>query len=106
MVSSQWRWAPAPPRPPQESNVASLVGRLLLTRFAPASVIVSERGDVVYIHGRTGAYLEPAAGQPRNNILDTTANGIAKEFPFLPTPFDGRNRVHVDCGEAGANPCN
>ncbi len=29
-----------------------------------------------------------------------TANGIAKEFPFLPTPFDGRDRRHVDPKEA------
>ncbi len=39
-------------------------------------------------------------------ILDVTANGIAGEFPFLPTPHDGRNRQHIDCGETGANPCN
>jgi hypothetical protein len=25
--------------------------------------------------------------------------GIAAEFPFLPTPFDGRNRRHIDPGE-------
>ena len=35
-----------------------------------------------------------------------TANGIATDFPFLPTPHDGRNRRHIDCGETGANPCN
>jgi len=29
-----------------------------------------------------------------------TANGIAKEFPFLPTPFDGRDRRHIDPKEA------
>lgn len=34
-----------------------------------------------------------------------TANGIYKVFPYLPTPFDGRNRRHIDCGETGANPC-
>lgn len=32
--------------------------------------------------------------------------GIEPVFPFLPTPYDGRNRRHVDCGEVGANPCN
>jgi hypothetical protein len=38
---------------------------------------------------------------------DITANGIARNFPFLPTPYDGKNRVHVDCGETGpgGNPC-
>jgi hypothetical protein len=25
--------------------------------------------------------------------------GVTDEFPFLPTPFDGRNRRHVDPGE-------
>jgi len=38
--------------------------------------------------------------------LDVTANGIAAEFPFLPTPHDGRDRRHVDCDELGANLCN
>lgn len=31
---------------------------------------------------------------------NTTDNGIAKAFPFLPTPFDGRNRRHIDPGES------
>ena len=35
-----------------------------------------------------------------------TANGIYTVFPYLPTPHDGRNRRHVDCGEQLANPCN
>ncbi len=34
-----------------------------------------------------------------------TKNGIYKVFPFLPTPHDGRNRRHVDCGEPGGRPC-
>ena len=35
-----------------------------------------------------------------------TATGIYTVFPYLPTPHDGRNRRHIDCGEPGANPCN
>jgi hypothetical protein len=34
-----------------------------------------------------------------------TVNGIYTVFPYLPTPHDGRNRRHIDCGEAGANRC-
>lgn len=29
-----------------------------------------------------------------------TANGISTAFPFLPTPFDGRDRRHIDPGES------
>ena len=49
-------------------------------RFAPASVVVSERGDLVYIHGRTGEFLEPAAGQPRLNILDMAREGLQHDL--------------------------
>lgn len=48
----------------------------------------------------------PGYGAMPNNRLDVTRSGIAKEFPFLPTPFDGRNRRHIDCDEKGGNPCN
>jgi len=43
------------------------------------------------------------SGAPGTNV---TTNGIATTFPFLPTPHDGRNRRHIDCGEPDANPCN
>jgi hypothetical protein len=33
-----------------------------------------------------------------------TPNGIAINFPFLPTPHDGRNRRHIDPGES-PSPC-
>ena len=36
---------------------------------------------------------------------NVTANGIYTVFPYLPIPHDGKNRRHIDCGEAGANPC-
>ena len=42
-------------------------------------------------------------GAPGANV---TANGIYTVFPYLPTPHDGRNRRHVDCGEPQANGCN
>jgi hypothetical protein len=42
------------------------------------------------------------AGAPGTNV---TAIGIYGVFPYLPTPHDGRNRRHVDCGEPLANPC-
>ena len=63
-------------------------------------------GGTNYINARAGDGVNflanaPTAGTP------VTANGIAKEFPFLPTPYDGKNRRHVDCDESGpgANPC-
>lgn len=66
-------------------------------------------GDGVnFLNGAPGAGASdgPGYGAVLGNRLDVTLNGIAKEFPFLPTPYDGRNRRHIDCGEVAGNPCN
>ena len=50
------------------ANLQSLADQLLLQSFSPSAVLVTEGGDVVYISGRTGRYLEPAAGKANWNI--------------------------------------
>jgi hypothetical protein len=64
-------------------------------------------GGTNYIAAHAGDGVNFLAGAPGVVGVDITANGIARNFPFLPTPYDGKNRVHVDCGETGpgGNPC-
>lgn len=65
-------------------------------------VAVPNLGDGVNFNvGAPGAGVSdgPGYGSAAGNHLDTTANGIAAEFPFLPTPHDGRGRRHIDPGE-------
>ena len=50
--------------------------KLLLENFAPPSVIVSERGDILFVHGQTGRFLEPSQGQPSMNVLDMAREGL------------------------------
>jgi len=65
------------PSPKQSQTVAQLE-RLLLARFAPTSLVVDDRGNIIYIHGRTGAYLEPTEGLPRHNVLEMARHGLAR----------------------------
>ena len=60
-------------------------------------------GGQAFIDNRVGDGVNFLDNAPGSNV---TANGIATQFPYLPTPHDGRNRQHLDCGELGANPCN
>ncbi len=55
-------------QPPNAVNLQVLADQLLLQRFCPAAVLVNELGDILYINGRTGAYLEPAAGRANWNV--------------------------------------
>jgi two-component system CheB/CheR fusion protein len=67
-------------RPPalKQPQTITQIERLLLSRFAPVSVVCDERGNIVYIHGRSGSYLEPAEGQPRHNLLEMARHGLAR----------------------------
>jgi two-component system CheB/CheR fusion protein len=64
----------------KEAHIATQIQRTLLKRFAPATVVVTDRGEIVFIHGRTGAYLEPSPGEPRNNVLDMSREGLQIEM--------------------------
>jgi two-component system, chemotaxis family, CheB/CheR fusion protein len=64
--SKQESLVPQPINPPP--NLHSLADHLLLQQFSPPAVLVNRQGDIVYISGRTGKYLEPAAGKANWNI--------------------------------------
>ena len=59
-----------------EEHLARSAERLLAERFAPAAVLVNDHGEVTYIHGRTGRFLEPASGTPRSHLLDMARPGL------------------------------
>jgi two-component system CheB/CheR fusion protein len=48
----------------------------LLKKHTPAAVLLNRDGDILYIHGRTGAYLEPAAGKANWNIHAMARDGL------------------------------
>ncbi len=59
-----------------EPRAEAQVQRLLLRRFAPTTLVIEDNGNIVYIHGRTGMYLEPAEGEPQHNLLEMARKGL------------------------------
>jgi two-component system CheB/CheR fusion protein len=62
-------------------NIQTLADQLLLKHFSPAGVLVNENGDIIYISGRIGKYLEPAVGKANLNIFAMLREGLREEFP-------------------------
>lgn len=58
------------------ANLQSLADELILQRFSPAAALTNESGDILYINGRTGKYLEPAAGKANWNIFVMAREGL------------------------------
>ncbi len=64
----------------ENASMSKLIERVLLRQFAPACVVINERGEILYIHGRTGKYLEPAQGEMNMNILQMAREGLRLEL--------------------------
>ncbi len=63
-------------------NIEELADKLLLQHFSPPGVLVNVNGDIIYISGRTGKYLEPAVGKANLNIFAMLREGLRNEFPI------------------------
>jgi hypothetical protein len=58
------------------ASLQTLAEHLVYTRFAPPAVLVDEQGDIVFFSGRTGQYLEPAAGKANLNVMAMAREGL------------------------------
>jgi len=67
--------------PKPVENIQVLADQVMLQRYAPASVMVNDKGDILYITGRTGKYLEPSAGKANWNIHAMARDGLREVLP-------------------------
>jgi chemotaxis methyl-accepting protein methylase len=96
-------------RPAAQSplSLQSLADQLVLQRYAPPAVLVNDKGDIFYVSGRTGQYLEPAAGKANWNIFVMAREGLRYELSGAfqkALRQDGRVALHglkvgIDGGE-------
>lgn len=57
-------------------NLQLLVEKLILQRYAPAAVLVTDQGEMLYFSGRIGKYFELASGKPSMNLFAMAREGI------------------------------
>ena len=62
-------------------NLQTATDQLLLQQFSPASVLVTYEGDILYITGSTGRYIEPAAGKANMNLFAMAREGLRDRLP-------------------------
>lgn len=57
-------------------NITALAEKKLIDIFAPPSALINDTGEILYIHGRLGNYLEPSEGKAHMNIIEMAREGI------------------------------
>ena len=61
-------------------NLQTLAEQLILRTQAPPAILTNDKGDIFYICGRTGKYLEPAAGKANWNLFAMAREGLRFEL--------------------------
>ena len=74
-IGNEPRLAAKPP-----ASLQSLADELVLQRYAPPAVLTNDTGDIFYVSGRTGKYLEPAAGKANWNLFAMAREGLRYEL--------------------------
>lgn len=69
-------------RPPAKPHLSlqTLADQLVLERYAAPTVLANDQGNILYVSGRTGKYLEPAAGKANWNIFAMAREGLRFEL--------------------------
>lgn len=65
---------------PLKPTLREVAERELLNHYTPTCILINEQCDILYIHGRTGHYLEPAPGEVTVNILKMARLGLRQEL--------------------------
>jgi two-component system CheB/CheR fusion protein len=63
-----------------ETSFGGQIEKMLLENYAPSCVIINENEDILYFHGKTGKYLEPAPGKAGLKILEMVREGLKHEL--------------------------
>ena len=73
-------------------NITRLAEKAILQSYSPNCVIINRNGDILYIHGRTGKYLELTHGEAKMNIFEMAREGLQQELPATIRKVLSRNK--------------
>jgi two-component system CheB/CheR fusion protein len=81
---------------PVKLPLRELTEQALLQQLAPTGALVNWHGDILYLHGRTGMYLEPAPGEVgTSNILKMAREGLRHDLTLaLQKSIGSKEVVH------------
>ena len=79
---------------PKKLPLRELTEQALLQQVVQAGALVNGNGDILYLHGRTGMYLEPAPGEAGiNNILKMAREGLRRELTTALHKAEGTKEI-------------
>lgn len=90
--------------PDSADDLGLLTDQLIQQTWAPAAVLVNADGDILYVSGRTGKYLEPAVGKTNTNVHAMARDGLRQALiGVIPRALKDAQPVLVNGLRVGSN---
>ncbi len=89
---------PAKPGPPSLVDLQRAADRIVMSRYAPAGVLVDGDLNILQFRGKAADFLDPAQGQASLNLLKMVSHGLAQE---LARAIDEAKKQHVTVRRTG-----
>ena len=103
-LPSKLAFTAASPTSARAENIGQLTDQLIQQNFAPAAVLVNSDGDIIYISGRTGKYLEPAAGKVNINLFAMARPGLSEALSgVIHKALRAPGPIHLNGLRVGSN---
>ena len=84
---------------PAKLQLRELTERTIIDQLTPVAILINGQGDILYLHGRTGMYLEPTPGETGiNNILKMAREGLRRELTTTLHKTIGKNETSHSFG--------
>ena len=90
--------------PERADNLGQLTDQLIQQTWAPPAVLVNADGDILYVSGRTGRYLEPAAGKTNTNVHAMAREGLREALiGVIPRALQDTQPILINGLQVGTN---
>ncbi|MFC1509083.1 chemotaxis protein CheB [Candidatus Omnitrophota bacterium] len=60
----------------EDISLRELTEKIIIEDLSPPCVVINQKNDIIYIHGKTGKYLEPVTGDMNVNIFEMARRGL------------------------------
>ena len=88
----------------RSDSIEYLTDQFIQQNFAPPAVLVNAEGDILYISGRTGKYLEPAAGKVNINLYAMAREGLREALTgVIASALRRQKSIHLNGLQVGTN---
>jgi two-component system, chemotaxis family, CheB/CheR fusion protein len=94
-------WTPALGHaPPRRLGPGDIAQRMLLETYAPASVLINDKGQCLYYLGATDRYLRVTSGEPSRDLLPMAREGLRTKLKTaIQQASEAQKRVVVSGGQ-------